>query len=154
MTQVATSPEEVHELVTGLNFKEKVERSLDLIADARKEFGDGLVVANSLGKDSCVIWDLAKRVDPGIRGFIVTTRLSRAATKQFMNEVVAKYPETLIFKNDAEIPDELYKTDPDKCCDLLKVQPVRWAIEQHGRELLGHRPALHRGPYPHRLPRA
>jgi len=127
--QVATSPEEVHELVTGLNFKEKVERSLDLIADARKEFGDGLVVANSLGKDSCVIWDLAKRVDPKIRGFIVTTRFKPAATKQFMNEVVAKYPETLIFKNDAEIPEELYRTDPDQCCDLLKVQPVRWAIE-------------------------
>jgi len=127
--QVATSPEEVHELVNGLNFKEKVERALDLIADAREEFGDGLVVANSLGKDSCVIWDLAKRVDPKIRGFIVTTRYKPAATKQFMNEVVAKYPETLIFKNDAEIPEELYKTDPDKCCDLLKVQPVRWAIE-------------------------
>jgi phosphoadenosine phosphosulfate reductase len=127
--QVATSPEEVHELVNGLNFKEKVERALDLIADAREEFGDGLVVANSLGKDSCVIWDLAKRVDPKIRGFVVTTRYKPAATKQFMNEVVAKYPETLIFKNDAEIPEELYKTDPDKCCDLLKVQPVRWAIE-------------------------
>ena len=127
--QVATSPEEVHDLVNGLNFKEKVERALDLIADARKEFGDGLVVANSLGKDSCVIWDLAKRVDPTIRGFIVTTRYKPAATKQFMNEVVAKYPETLIFKNDAEIPEELYRTDPDKCCDLLKVQPVRWAIE-------------------------
>lgn len=130
MVQVATTPEQVHELVTGLNFKEKVDRALDLIADARREFGDGLVVANSLGKDSCVIWDLAKRVDPKIRGFIVTTRFKPPATKQFMSEVVEKYPETLIFKNDVEIPDELYKTDPDECCDLLKVQPVRWAIEQ------------------------
>jgi len=132
MVQVATTPDEVHELVSGLNFKEKVDRSLDLIADARREFGDGLVVANSLGKDSVALWELAKRVDPKIRGFVVTTRFKPPATKQFMNDIVARYPETLIFKNDIEIPDELYKTDPDECCDLLKVQPVRWAIEQMG----------------------
>ena len=127
-TQV--KPDELHELVNGLNFKEKVERSLDLIADARREFGEGLVVANSLGKDSLVVWDLAKRVDPKIRGFVVTTRFKPAATKQFMRELVTRYPETRVFENDIEIPDALYETDPDRCCDLLKVQPVRWAIEQ------------------------
>ena len=31
--------------------------------------------------------------------------------------------------NDAEIPDRLYETEPDKCCDLLKVEPTRQAIE-------------------------
>ena len=125
-----TTPDELHSLVNGLNFKEKVERSLDLIADARREYGDGLVVANSLGKDSLVVWDLAKRVDPKIRGFVVTTRFKPAATKEFMRELVARYPETRVFDNDIEIPDELYRTDPDRCCDLLKVQPVRWAIEE------------------------
>ena len=126
------SSEETHELVNGLNFKEKVERSLDLIGDAYKEHGDGLVVANSLGKDSVAVWDLAKRVSPDIRGFIVTTRFKPAQTKQFMHEFVAKYPETLIFQNDAEIPEKLHATDPDQCCDLLKVQPVRWAMEEMG----------------------
>ena len=124
------SSEEIHELVNGLNFKEKVERSLDLISDAYKEHGGGLVVANSLGKDSVAVWDLAKRVSPDIRGFIVTTRFKPVQTKQFMHEFVAKYPETQIFQNDAEIPDELHATDPDQCCDLLKVQPVRWAMEE------------------------
>ncbi len=47
--------ENVVELVEDLNFAEKVDRSLDLIDRAYKEFGDGLVVANSLGKDSSVI---------------------------------------------------------------------------------------------------
>ncbi len=125
-----TAPEELHELVNGLNFKEKVERSLDLIAEARDEFGDGVVVANSLGKDSLVVWDLAKRVDPTIRGFVVTTRFKPAATKQFMRDLVDRYPETRVFENDVEIPDALYLSDPDRCCDLLKVQPVRWAIEE------------------------
>jgi phosphoadenosine phosphosulfate reductase len=129
---VAATPEEIHHLVSELNFAQKVERSLDLIRDAYREHGDGLVVANSLGKDSVAVWDLAKRVGPDIRGFIVTTRYKPAATKRFMVETVARYPETLVFRNDVEIPEGLYASDPDHCCDLLKVQPVRRAIEEMG----------------------
>jgi phosphoadenosine phosphosulfate reductase len=128
----ATTPEEIHELVNDRNFKQKVDRSLELIDYYYKEHGDGLVVANSLGKDSVVVWDLAKRVSPKIRGFVVTTRFKPAATKKFMGELVERYPETLVFQNDDPIADELYRTDPDACCDQLKVQPVREAIEKMG----------------------
>ena len=122
--------ENVSELVEKLNFAQKVERSLDLIKQAYAKFRDGLVVANSLGKDSCVIWHLAKLVSPKIRGFIVTTRFKPAETKQFMKEEVARYPELRVFSNDEEIPDKLYETDPDKCCEILKVRPVRQAVKE------------------------
>jgi phosphoadenosine phosphosulfate reductase len=117
-------------LVEGLTFKEKVERSLALIEEAYKKFGDGLVVANSLGKDSVAAWDLAKKVSPKIKGFIITTRYKPKETKKFMAEVVARYPELKVYENKADIPDKLYKTDPDRCCDILKVQPTRWAVEE------------------------
>lgn len=118
------------ELVDSLNFKEKVERSLTLIKEAYQKYGDGLVVANSLGKDSVCVWDLAKRVSPKIRGFVITTRFKPKETVSFMNEVVQRYPEIKVYKSDADIPDRLYETDPDKCCDLLKVEPTRRAIEE------------------------
>ena len=116
-------------LVETLNFKEKVERSLGLIKEAFKIYGDGLVVANSLGKDSVAVWDLAKKVSPKIRGFIITTRFKPKETVGFMNEMTARYPELNVYKSDVKIPDKLYETDPDKCCDLLKVKPTRQAIE-------------------------
>jgi phosphoadenosine phosphosulfate reductase len=47
-----------------------------------------------------------------------------------MNEEVKRYPELKVFKNDEPIPDKLYESDPDRCCDILKVQPTRWAVEQ------------------------
>ncbi|MCD6364528.1 MAG: phosphoadenylyl-sulfate reductase [Planctomycetes bacterium] len=122
----------VGELVEKLNFAEKVQRSLDLIRRAYEEFGDSLVVANSLGKDSCAVWHLAKRVSPDIRGFIVTTRFKPAETKQFMAEEVTRHPELKVFSNDEEIPDKLYLTDPDKCCEILKVKPTRQAIKEMG----------------------
>jgi len=122
--------EDVVGLVDKLNFAQKVERSLDLIERAYKEFGDGLVVANSLGKDSCSVWHLAKRVSPKIRGFIITTRFKPPETKKFMTEEVARYPELQVFSSEAEIPDKLYQTDPDRCCEILKVEPTRRAIKE------------------------
>jgi len=124
--------DDVAELVVRLNFAEKVERSRQLIALACEQYGSGLVVANSLGKDSVAVWHLAKSVSADIRGFIVTTRCKPPETVQFMREEIARYPELQVFRNDAEIPEDLHRTDPDRCCDLLKVEPTRWAIEQMG----------------------
>ena len=121
---------DVRELVGGLNFAEKVDRSLGLIREAYEEFGDRLVVANSLGKDSCAVWDLAKRVSANIRGFIITTRFKPPETKHFMAETVQRYPELRVYSSDAEIPERLYETDPDRCCELLKVEPTRRAIAE------------------------
>jgi len=124
--------EDVSELVNKLNFAEKVERSLELIKIAYAEYGSGLVVANSLGKDSVAVWNLAKRVSPKIRGFIITTRFKPKETKEFMKEEVARCPELMVFSNDEEIPDKLYAIDPDRCCEILKVKPTREAIKKMG----------------------
>ena len=117
-------------LVDTLNLAQKIERALSLIDDAYRRFGDRMVVANSLGKDSGVVWHLAKRVSPRIRGFIVTTRYKPPETAQFMREEVARHPELEIFRNDEAQPDRLYASDPDQCCYNLKVRPTRQAIEE------------------------
>lgn len=122
--------DDVKEMVDGLNFKEKVDRALVFIKEAYDKYADSLVVANSLGKDSLVVWDLAKRVSPQIRGFIVTTRFQHKETIEFMFQIVKRYPELNVYKNDVEIPDGLYRTDPDRCCELLKVEPTRRAIKE------------------------
>ena len=121
---------DVRKLVEELNFAEKVDRALGLIREAYEEFGERLVVANSLGKDSCAVWHLAKRVSPEIRGFIVTTRYKPKETVSFMNEMVSRHPELRVYRNEQPIPERLYETDPDRCCDVLKVKPTRQAIEE------------------------
>ncbi|MDP2660036.1 MAG: phosphoadenylyl-sulfate reductase [Dehalococcoidia bacterium] len=122
--------EDIVELVDGLNFAQKVDRSLGLIREAYEQYGDRLVVANSLGKDSVAVWHLAKRVSREIPGFIVTTRYKPAETIEFMDRLVARYPELKVYRNDEEIPEQLYLTDPDNCCEILKVKPTRQAIEE------------------------
>jgi len=127
---VGVRHEDVKSLVNELNYAQKVERSLGLIRQAHEQFGDRLVVANSLGKDSVAVWHLAKQVSPDIRGFIVTTRFKPPETVTFMNEEVARYPEMKVYRNNGPIPDELYRAEPDRCCDVLKVEPTRRAIEE------------------------
>lgn len=127
---ILDNKDDLKELVERLNFKEKVERSKQLIKEAYERYGDSLVVANSLGKDSVTVWDLAKKVSPKIRGFIVTTRFKPLKTVAFMNSEIERYPELKVYKNDAVIERELYKTNPDLCCDILKVEPVKRAIEE------------------------
>ena len=124
--------EDVATMVEGLNFKQKVDRSLSLIEEAYRQYGESLVVANSLGKDSVAVWHLAKRVSPAIRGFIVTTRFKPPETVHFMEEEVTRYPELKVYRNNVSIPDRLYETEPDHCCELLKVEPTRHAIEEMG----------------------
>ncbi len=134
MTEVIAKGAKIKDLVETLNFAQKVERSLWLIREAHRAYGDKLVVANSLGKDSCAVWDLAKRVSPDIRGFIVTTRFKPPETIEFMKQEVARHPELKIYVNDQPIPENLHLSNPDRCCDLLKVKPLRRAIEEMGVE--------------------
>lgn len=122
--------EDVRNLVSELNFAQKVDRSLDLIERAYQKYGNRLIVANSLGKDSCTVWHLTKQVSPDIRGFIITTRFKPKETKEFMEQEVTRYPELQVFSSDAPIPDKLYETDPNKCCKILKVEPTRQAIKE------------------------
>ncbi len=124
------SGEDLKALVDNLNFAQKVERSLALIREAHEEYGDGLVVANSLGKDSVAAWHLARRVNPDIGGFIITTRYKPAETVRFMWDEVARYPRLKVYRSDEPLPDDLYLTEPDRCCDVLKVEPTRRAIEE------------------------
>ena len=127
---LTATQEDVKSLVKDLNFAEKVERALRLIGGVYDEYGDRLVVANSLGKDSCVVWHLAKCVNPAIRGFIVTTRFKPKETKEFMTREVETYPELKVFESFEEVPEKLYETQPDRCCDILKVEPTRQAIRE------------------------
>lgn len=128
----ADTTSSVSSLVENLTITQKIERSLTLIDNAYREFGEALVVANSLGKDSVAVWHLAKQVSPAIRGFIVTTRFKPPETLAFMKQQIAKYPELIVYQNDEKIPDKLYETDPDRCCELLKVKPTRKAIQEMG----------------------
>ncbi|MGB2781740.1 MAG: phosphoadenosine phosphosulfate reductase family protein [Phycisphaerae bacterium] len=124
---LGTFPQDgVTDLVGTLHFGEKVERSLALLAAAHREFGRHLVVASTLSTG--VVWHLAKRAAPGVRGFVVVTRHMHRETLDFLGRIVARFPELTVYRNNDPLPEDLPRCDPDRCCELLKVEPARRAI--------------------------
>ena len=113
-----------------LGFAEKLARSLSLIHSAYGQLGDGLVIEHNLTRESGVVWDLAKRASPKIRGFCVATRFQPPETVLFMEQLVAQYPEIRIYESYAQIPDELPDVDPSLCCTILRDRPKRQALQE------------------------
>ena len=100
------------------------------VEEAEKKAGDWEGVRSLLGGKGANLAEMTRIGVPVPPGFIVTTRYKPPETVRFMKEEVARYPELRVFRNDVDIPDRLYQTDPDRCCDILKVEPTRQAVEQ------------------------
>ena len=113
-----------------LGFAEKQARSLSLIHGAFGQLGDRLAVEHNLTQESGVVWDLAKRASPKIRGFCVATRYQPPETVMFMELLVARYPEIRIYESYLHIPDELPDMDPFLCCEILRDRPKRQALHE------------------------
>jgi 3'-phosphoadenosine 5'-phosphosulfate sulfotransferase (PAPS reductase)/FAD synthetase len=114
-----------------LGFSEKIARSLSLIHSAYEQLGDRLVFEHNLTPESTVVWDLAKRASPNIRGFCVATRFQPPETVLFMEKLAAQYPEIRIYESFyMEIPEDLPEFDPSLCCKILRDRPKRQALEE------------------------
>jgi phosphoadenosine phosphosulfate reductase len=97
-------------------------------------FGDRFVVASSM--QDAVLVHLASRVRPGVDVLFVDTGYHFAETIGTRDAIAATYPVRVVDararagvadQEAAEGPD-LYARDPDRCCRLRKVEPLRRAL--------------------------
>jgi phosphoadenosine phosphosulfate reductase len=107
-----------------------------LRAVALGEFPGRTAVAASFGAESAVLLALVGRVDPGLPVLFLETGMLFPETLDHVREVSARLglrdvrwltPDpALLAQGD---PDrDLWITDPDKCCYLRKVRPLRMAL--------------------------
>ena len=109
---------------------EKIKESKEIIEEAISKYPK-IATAISWGKDSMVMLDLVRDVKPDVKIFSIMTRFKPKETWEYMEHIKNLWGiKVEVFKNDIEIDSMLYKTDPDKCCDLLKVRPTFDALEK------------------------
>lgn len=109
--------------------------SLDVLKWAYQTYAnEEIVYACSFGAEGMVLIDLISKVNPFATIVFLDTDLHFKETYTLINEVQVTYPQLTIklvkphltLEEQAEqFGDELWESDPNKCCHIRKVKPLR-----------------------------
>ena len=106
---------------------------------AADHFPGRLTFATSLGIEDCLVTDLIARQHLAIDIFTLDTGLLFPETYALWAEIEEKYgvrvqrvsPQDTVEEQAANEGAELWRRDPDRCCDLRKMQPLRRQLSQY-----------------------
>jgi phosphoadenosine phosphosulfate reductase len=110
----------------------------DLLRWAYVTFGGYVEIASGFGPEGMVLIDIAARVQPGFRIFTLDTDFLFPETYELMRQVEQRYGIKVERLKPALTPDDeerlrgasLWLRDPDACCNLRKVEPLRRKLSQ------------------------
>ncbi len=125
----------------------------EVIRWADRQFGAGLVIGSSFGKDGLVILDIARGIRPDIPVLFLETGYHFPETLQFRDELKQRWnanivdvrPEQSVAEQDAAYGFELFARDPDRCCAMRKVEPLQRALHGRSAWMTGVRRSQHSG---------
>ncbi|MDG6221058.1 MAG: phosphoadenylyl-sulfate reductase [Candidatus Thermoplasmatota archaeon] len=108
----------------------KFQESLNTIREGIEKY-DKIAVGCSFGKDSIVMLHLALQVKPDIPVFAVMTPHKPKETFEYRDMLTKKWNLNIkTYMSDQKVPEGLWETDPDQCCQILKVEPTREAVKE------------------------
>jgi len=103
-----------------------------------KRFSPHIAIASGFGAEGIVLIDLASRIRPDFRVFTLDTDLFFPATYELIERVERKYGIN-VERNRSRLTlveqarahgDALWARDPDRCCNLRKVEPLRRKLRE------------------------
>ena len=108
----------------------------DVLRWASRHLGPKLTFATGFGVEGCVVIDLIARNELAIDVFTLDTGVLFPETYALWRQLEDTYGLTIRAVRPAATLDEqalahgpaLWERDPDRCCDLRKVQPLRAAL--------------------------
>jgi phosphoadenosine phosphosulfate reductase len=103
-----------------------------ILAWAFETFGGEVAISSAFGVEGMVLIDMAARIHKDFRLFTMDTGFFFPETYSLMNEIERKYGvriervSLLSVEEQAKVyGEELWRRDPDRCCNLRKVEPLR-----------------------------
>jgi phosphoadenosine phosphosulfate reductase len=136
MSELKTTPEVAQAAAWSEQLKDATPQ--EILAWANRQFGDGLGVACSFGGVSgMAIADMAVKIRHDVRVFYVDTDFLFPETYATRDAVSEKYqiiplgyrPKLTPEEQAEKYGAELWKTNPDLCCAIRKVEPNARALE-------------------------
>src|SRR6201981_2501639 len=100
---------------------------------AFETFGNRVAISSAFGAEGMVLIDMASRVRKDFRLFTIDTEFLFPETYNLMDRIEEKYGITIERVYSVLTPEEqerihetaLWTRDPDRCCNLRKVEPLR-----------------------------
>lgn len=115
---------------------EKIDSARNILRKAFEVFDDKVGLSCSFGKDSVTVLHLAREFQPDVPAIYIDTGLDFPETKEFMDGLHAQWDlnlqvyrptdENIQYRNELDL--NLNLSNPDLCCDLLKVEPTGRAL--------------------------
>lgn len=141
------SPEMVAELKRASDAFES-QQPQDVLKDAIKRFAPKIVVACSFGAEDVVLVDMVHRIDPSIPLFYLDTDFLFPETYATRDRIIQQYalqPAQVIQVQSLLTPDQqaaqhgptLWSTEPDRCCQLRKVEPLTRVLKGYDAWITG-----------------
>jgi len=108
-------------------------------------FPGRIALVSSFGADSAVLLHMAAQIDPKTPVVFVDTGQHFDETLRYRDELVARLGLTNVINAEPDretIADEdperfLFASDPDRCCDIRKVQPLARALQRYDAWVTG-----------------
>ena len=99
---------------------------------AKEEFGSGVALATGFGPEGCVLIDMLAQQGQQTRIFYLDTDLHFAETYSLVRRLEMRYGVSFerrathltLTAQEQEFGAKLWDTDPDRCCQLRKVDPL------------------------------
>lgn len=108
---------------------EKVENSKAIIREAVSNY-PRIAIACSFGKDSMVALHLALQVKADIEVFFVSTPMKPKATLEYKDYMQKLWNLDLkVYMSEQKPIKDFWIKDPDKCCEIFKVEPTKRALK-------------------------
>jgi phosphoadenosine phosphosulfate reductase len=118
----------------------------EVLGWALKTYGDGLTLSLSFGgAEGMVLLDMLWRQGARVRTFTLDTGFLFEETVEFRENVMKRYemplevvhPELSIAAQAQQFGDRLYRSNPDLCCYMRKVEPQRRALAGYDAWITG-----------------
>lgn len=124
------------ETIQTISFKE----SMECLKWAYQEYGDAIVYACSFGAESAVLLHLISKVKYDAKITFIDTGLHFNETYEIIEKVKEKYPDFQINfiqsnfslgEQACEYGDKLWETNPNKCCQIRKIEPLKQELQNY-----------------------
>jgi len=103
--------------------------ALEILRWASRSVGPKLTFATGFGAEGCVIIDLIAKAQLPIDLFTLDTGVLFPETYALWRTLESKYGVTIRpVRAEKPVEDRLWERDPDRCCELRKVVPLRAAL--------------------------